>query len=614
MFEADSKPAEALPRFALADIGAGLAAMLVALPSAIAFGVAVYSPAGPGMAGVGALAGIIGAIALGITAPLVGRNPGFITAPCAPAAAVLAGFAIELTSTGTISVERVIALLALTAIVSAALQVVYGSIRAGRLIKYIPFQVVSGYLSGVAVIIAVSQLPKFLGVPGGTQIFDALSSPGLWSWQSILVGLATIVVMIYAPRFTKKIPATIIGVAAGIITYLILAGFDPNLRVASGNPLVVGPIMASGSLLDAASLRASSLLDVQMADLALIIAPALTLSVLLSIDTLKTGVVLDALTRRRHDSNRELVAQGIANAASFAAGGMPGAGTMGPTLVNVASGSRSIWSSVINGVLALLVFLLLSSLIGWVPIGALAGILLIISYRMFDFSMFRLIKHAETRLDFVIIAAVVIVAQTVGLIEASVVGVCLSILLFIRDQIRSTVIHDIRDLRLVRSTRRRTVEESHVLTERGEAALFVQLQDNLFFGTTDQLLSELDAETNTRDYLLLDLRRVGSMDYTAAHLFERMRQNLTAHGGELLLCGMPSKSASRQDFELYLEKHGDRRSLSRRGGVGPQPKSSAARSWRARILRRVLRQGTGGCPFHRGRSRPEKGRIVVQER
>jgi SulP family sulfate permease len=544
------------PRLSVSDLWAGLAAMLVALPSAIAFGVTVYSPMGSEMAGAGALAGIIGAIALGISAPLVGRNPGFITAPCAPAAAVLAGLAIQLTSSGKLEVERVVALLALTAIVSASLQVVYGVVRAGRLIKYIPYQVVSGYLSGVAVIIAVSQLPKFLGVPGGTHLGEAVTSPALWNWQSMVVGFATIVTMVAAPRVTKKVPAAILGVAAGILTYFGLAGAYPHMRTVMSNPMLIGPIEATGSLFDAMKLRAVSLLDVQPADIALILAPAVTLSALLSIDTLKTGVVLDALTRRRHNSNRELIAQGVANAASFVGGGMPGAGTMGATLVNVTSGSQTIWSSVINGVLALVVFLLLGGLIAWVPIGALAGILLVISYRMFDFSMFRLLRHRETRLDFVIIAAVVIVAETVGLIEASVVGVCLAILLFIRDQINSSVIRDMQDLRLTRSKRRRTPEENLILAQRGDSCLLVQLQDDLFFGTTDQLLSELEDDTNTRDFILLDLRRVQSMDYTAAHLFDRMRDNLVDHGGELLICGMPSKSASRQDLQRYLEQHG----------------------------------------------------------
>ena len=141
------------------DAWGGLAAMLVALPSSIAFGVLVYTAIDPGRAGEGALTGILGAAALGIVAPLVSRNGGFITAPCAPAAAVMSGLALELAAGGH-SADRIAMLLAATAFLSALLQLLYGAVGVGRLIKFIPYQVVSGYMSGVAVMIAVAQLPN----------------------------------------------------------------------------------------------------------------------------------------------------------------------------------------------------------------------------------------------------------------------------------------------------------------------------------------------------------------------------------------------------------------------------------------------------------------------
>ena len=202
-------------------------------------------------------------------------------------------------------------------------------------------------------------------------------------------------------------PAAILGLLAGIAAYFALALFDRDLLQLDGNPLVIGPIEASGSIVEAVEARAASLAAVQLADVALILVSALTLSVLLSIDTLKTGVVLDALTRRRHDSNRELIGQGAANAAAFFVGGMPGAGTMGATLVNFTSGGRTPWSGVAEGVLVVLAFVLLGRLIAWVPIGALAGLLLVVAWRMFDRGMFRLALKRSTRIDFVVIATVV---------------------------------------------------------------------------------------------------------------------------------------------------------------------------------------------------------------
>ena len=537
------------------DLWGGLAAMLVALPSAIAFGVLIYTAIAPNYAGEGALAGILGAAALGIVAPLVSRNGGFITAPCAPAAAVMSALAAELAASGEISVERITLLLAITGLLSALLQILYGLMRAGRLIKFIPYQVVSGYLSGVAVIIALGQLPKLLGLPKDVSLGHGLIAPALWNWTSVTVGLATIAVMVAAPRLTQKIPAAILGLLAGIAAYFALAMFDRDLLRLDGNPLVIGPIETSGSFLAALGARTTSLVAVNFSDVALILVSALTLSVLLSIDTLKTGVVLDALARRRHDSNRELIGQGAANAAAFFVGGMPGAGTMGATLVNFTSGGRTPWSGVAEGVFVVLAFVLLGRLIAWVPIGALAGLLLVVAWRMFDRGMFRLALKRATRVDFIVIATVVIVAQ-IGLIAASAVGICLAILLFIRDQIRGTVIVNKVDLHGARSKRRRLVAETEILGQRADEAVVVQLQGNLFFGTTDQLFSELEQDLATRRYLLLDLRRVQSMDFTAAHLFEQMRERLHERGGELLFSGMPSSVPTRQDIAHYMEQLG----------------------------------------------------------
>ena len=311
------------------DLWGGLAAMMVALPAAIAFGVLVFSAIGPQYAGAGAMAGALGTVTLGLVAPIVGRNGGFITAPCAPAAAVMSALAGSLAVGQNLPFEKVVALMVLAALLSALMQIGFGLARLGQLIKYIPYQVVSGYLSGVAVIIAVGQLPKWLGVPRGTGFFKGLVSPNLWLWPGMVVGAVTIVVTVLAPRVTKLVPAIILGLVAGIAAYFGIAAFKPELLVLKDNPLVIGSIDSSGSVTDVVSRSFSSLKSFGFDDVKLVIATAATLAVLLSIDTLKTGVVLDVLTRRRHNSNRELIAQGSGNLVTAITGGMAGAGDHG---------------------------------------------------------------------------------------------------------------------------------------------------------------------------------------------------------------------------------------------------------------------------------------------
>jgi sulfate permease, SulP family len=561
------------------DLWGGLAAMLVALPSSVAFGILVYSPLGPQYIGQGALAGILGAAALGLVAPLFGRTGGLISAPCAPAAAVLSAMVVELLAGNAgngFEPASIPTLLALTALLSAGFQILYGAIGGGKLIKFIPYPVVSGYMSGVGVIIALGQFPKLLGLPKETALFTGLTSPELWKWQGLVVGIVTMVVMGVAPRITRKVPAAILGLLAGVLTYFGLAQYASELLVLEGNPLIIGSIQTSGSFLDAVAGRASSLLTFDPASIRHIFIPALTLSVLLSIDSLKTCVVLDALTRSRHNSNRELIGQGIGNFAACLAGGMPGAGTMGPTLVNVTSGGRTPRSGIMEGVCVVMTLLLLGQFIAWLPIGALAGILLVIAWRMIDKSMLRMLRYPSGRLDFAVIAAVITVAVTIDLIAASGVGVVLAIILFIRDQVRGSVIRQKRHMNQVSSKTHRRTAEREYLDQHGELGVFCELQGNLFFGTTDQLFSQLEANLRTARFILFDMRRVQSMDFSAAHLLEQMQAQLAERGGRLLFSGMPSAVLDRRDFEHDLKRVG---ALREDGGAVVSETLDGALEW-----------------------------------
>jgi sulfate permease, SulP family len=539
----------------IGDVWGGLAGMLVALPSAIAFGVLVFSTIDPSMAGRGALYGMLGAAAMGLVAPLVGGTAGLVSAPCAPAAAVLSGLAALLLAQG-VPAERIPGLLILTGLLAAGFQVIYGLARGGRFIKYIPYPVVSGYLSGVGLIIALGQLPKLLGLDTGQDLIDGLMAPGTWRWPGLAVGLVTILAMVLGPRLTNRVPAAVLGLIAGIAVYFLLALAMPGLLVLGNNPLIIGPLKSDTGFIESLSAQAQGLLALQIGDIELVVFSALALSALLSIDTLKTCVVLDALTRRRHNSNRELLGQGVANVAAFAIGGMPGAGTMGPTLVNVTSGGTTRLSGLFEGIFVVLVIVVLAPLIAWVPIGALAGVLLVVAWRMFDWHAFALLRHRDTILDFAVIATVVVVAETVGLIPASAAGIGLAIVLFIRDQIRGSVLRSRATLASISSKTRRLEQERAEIAAHGEEAEAVALQGNLFFGTTDQLFTELERDLARRTWLLLDMRRVQSLDYTAANLFRQMHLRLEERGGGLLLCGLPARLTRRQDIQGYLARIG----------------------------------------------------------
>jgi len=426
------------------------------------------------------------------------------------------------------------------------------------LIKYMPFPVVIGYLSGVGLIIVMSQLPKWMALPKGMNWWQGFHSVELWQAPSLIVGAATAALMLFAPRISKRVPAVIVGLLGGIAAYWFLAFTAwPELRNLHDNTFIIGPLAVGGegffeSLLD----PFKSLSQSGMPSWTHILFPAITLAVLLSIDTLKTCVVLDAMTGSRHDPNKELIGQGLGNLASSLIGGAPGAGTMGATLVNKASGGTTYLSGVFQGVWSLLAILLLTSLIAWVPVAALAALLIVIGFKMIDWHSLQLLRAKDTMLDFAVILIVVIVANTVSLIAASGVGVAMAIILFLREQIHTSTIRRKTFGDKVFSSRVRGQRERDVLAEAGSHTVIFELQGSLFFGTTDQLYTAIEPELSKAKFVVLDFMRVQSMDMTAGHMIERIRNMLAERHAKLLLTRVPERLPSGRDLRTYVDHIG----------------------------------------------------------
>lgn len=538
------------------DFWGALAAMLVALPASIAFGVTIYSAIAPNYAALGALAGIVGATVIGLVASTLGGTDRLISAPCAPAAAVLSAFAIELTRQG-VAPATIVLLLILLGMLAGVLQLLLGFIGVGRLIKYIPYPVVSGYLSGVGLIIIGSQIPKFAGVTGGMHWWETLITPWGWDWRALAIGSATVLVALGAPKVTSKVPGTILGILAGLLTYLGLAAQDPSLWETANNPLLIGSLgITKDGYLASLTGRWYDIGDLRLSQIAALFGSALTLAALLSIDTLKTCVVIDQLTRTQHEPNRELVAQGIANIASAAAGGIPGSGTMGASLVNLNSGARTRISGVLEGVLALIAALILGSFMAWIPVAALAGILIVIGIRMLDREPLRFIESRATVFDFGVVLAVIVVALTISLIAASAVGVAMAIILFLREQIGGSVVRHKIYANQMSSTWYRPEAEMQIIQQKGDQAVIFELQGSLFFGTTHQLYGELEPELGKRSYVILDLKHVQSVDVTAAHLLRNVRDTLQERGAMLLLSAVREKLPNGRNLREFLEQTG----------------------------------------------------------
>jgi SulP family sulfate permease len=538
------------------DFWGGLASMLVALPASVAFGVTVYSAISPQYAVFGALAGILGAAALGIIAPTFGGTDRLISAPCAPAAAVLSAFAIELVQQGA-SAPSIVLLLTVFGLLTGLIQMLIGFLGAGRLIKYIPYTVVSGYLTAVGLIIIGSQIPGLVGAAPDAAWWRAAISPALWDTRSLTLGLATVVVALLSSKLTKAVPSTIAGLVAGIVAYLVLANSDASMLTLANNPLVLGALGASGEgYLQTIAGRWHDIGELKIGQIAALVGGSITLAALLSIDTLKTCVVVDQQTRTRHDPNRELVAQGLANITASAIGGLPGAGTMGPTMVNLSSGAKTRVSGIVEGVLVLVAGLLLGTYIAWIPVATLAGILIVVGLRMIDLEPLHFLESRATVFDFAVVLVVIAVALSVGLVAASASGVALSILLFVREQVGGSVVRRKTFVNQHSSTWARPEQEMRLIAQNGDKAVIFELQGSLFFGTTYELYAQLEPELKVRDYVILDMRWVQAVDITAVHMLNRVRDTLHERGVPLLLSHVREQLPNGRNLVEFFKQTG----------------------------------------------------------
>ena len=538
------------------DFWGGFAAMLVALPASVAFGVTVYAAIAPHYAAFGALAGVLGAMALGLIAPTFGGTDRLISAPCAPAAAVLSAFAIDLVHQG-VQPTSIVLLLTVLGFLTGLLQILIAFLGIGRLIRFIPYPVVSGYLSGVGLIIIGGQLPKLVGNDSDAPWYQVLLSPESWDWRGVAIGGATVLAMVFSSRLFKRIPATIIGIVCGVLTYAAIAMVDPSLQQLVDNPLVIGPLGAdSKGYVSLITSRWSQIGELRLAQVAGLLSSALTLAILLSVDTLKTCVVLDRLTRSRHDSDRELAAQGLANMAAAAIGGVPGAGTMGATMVNYSSGSQTRISGVIEGLLTAAAALLFGAFVAWIPVATLSGVLIVVGLRMIDTDPMRFLESKSTIVDFCVVLAVVACALTIGLIAASAVGVVLSIMLFLREQVGGNVVRRKSFVSERSSAWYRPEQEMRLLEQKGQSAVIFELQGSLFFGTAQRLYRTVEPELATTNYLILDLQRVQSVDITAAHVLDQIHDVLAERQVPLLISNVRDCLPNGRNLREFLELAG----------------------------------------------------------
>jgi SulP family sulfate permease len=469
------------------DLLAGLTAGVVALPLALAFGEA---------SGAGPIAGLWGAIIVGFFAAMFGGTATQVSGPTGPMIVVFAGVFSSLS--GDLS-------LIFTSVVAAgALQILFGVLRLGRYISLVPYPVVSGFMSGIGVIIILLQASRlFGGEPdeGGTlgaifAIPGAVASPNM---SAVVLSVVTLLIVFLWPKaWARFVPGALAALTVGTVLGYFILPDAPNLGdIPTGLPEFVMPGITSDTAF-------------------VILEAAVILAILGSIDSLLTSLVADNMTRTRHKSNQELIGQGVGNTIAGLFGAIPGAGATMRTVVNIRSGGVTRLSGVVHSVFLLAVALVLGPVAAVIPHAVLAGILVKVGYDILDIQFLKR-SSAGPRADLAVFAVVLGVTVFVDLITAVAVGVVLAALAFVKQ---------LAD---------RQLENFHVtdsiddpadteLLDRADGRITVfELDGPLSFGAAADLAHRAQADmVDKTEFMVLDFTRAPFLDSSATRAIESL--------------------------------------------------------------------------------------------
>ena len=481
------------------DLTGGFTAAVVALPLALAFGVA---------SGAGAIAGLYGAVTLGFFAALFGGTPSQVSGPTGPMTVIMT--AVVTLLVGRYGPEGGLAMAFTVVVLAGGFQVLFGLMKLGQYITMMPYTVISGFMSGIGVIIIVLQIPTLLGVTLSGPIPTIVAGiPGAFAQlnpTALSLGVATFaLVMLYPRRWNTVLPAPLVALVLVTVVSVLVMPEDAIPRLGAmpaGLPSLVIPRLG-------------------LSDLRTLGGFALTLAVLGAIDSLLTSLVADNITRTHHDSDKELIGQGIGNIAAGLVGGLPGAGATMRTVTNVQAGGRTPLSGMIHALVLLVITLGAGPLASPIPQAVLAGILLRVGLDIIDWNfIFRapLLSWKTTGLMWLVL----ILTVFWDLITAVVVGVFLANILTIKRQ-TDLQQEEMRRLQgpadLAAAGYDISPEERQLLRRCGKQVLVLELSGPLSFGAGKFLSQQL---TSVDDFhtLVLDLSAVPLLGVTAALAIE----------------------------------------------------------------------------------------------
>lgn len=500
------------------DLLGGLVAGIVALPLALAFGV---------QSGLGAAAGLYGAIASGILAALLGGTATQVTGPTGPMTVVSASVVtIAVGQTGDL--ESALGIILLTFFLAGAFQVLFGLLGIARYIRYFPYPVISGFMSGVGLIIVFLQIWPFLGSssPKTTlEVFTRIGEPlRVINWAAVGLGFLTVAIFYLFPRLTKLVPSALVALVLGTATSVALALEVPVIGdIPSGLP----------------ALNFGEIFSVSSDSYLIVLEFALVLAMLGSIDSLLTSVIADNITKTKHQSNRELIGQGVGNMAAALIGGIPGAGATKGTVVNIKAGGQTRLSGTLHGLLLLVVLLGAGQYASFVPLSVLAGILIPIGLGIVDSKGLQHLREVP-RADAVVLLAVLFVTIFGSLIQAVAIGIILASVLYMK---QSSDLAEARSSVAPLASRNGSPIGSAIAGgEAIEGKVFVkEIYGPMFFGFTARFQELIQDLAPDIEVLVIRMDRVPYIDQSGLYAIEDAALDLECKGVTVLLSGVDAQ-------------------------------------------------------------------------
>lgn len=517
---------------------------VVSLGIALPLGVIAYAPLGAGALPLGIRAALVSAIFGNAVASLVGGSRLASSGPRASVTLVFAAFIASLMANAPQGapvageMTRIAFLASSCLVVAGLLQALFGILRVGALVKFVPYPVVAGFMNGIAILILLSQLPPLLGIATTTWISGPLAALRSAEPWTLVVGVTTAAAIWMLMKRWPRAPSFLLGLVLGTALYFAIRHTIAGAQLGSLVGSIPPGLPSANSLLHPDGGRPL------LPQLPALLGTASIIAIIGSLDSLLAAISVDAVTNERHDSNRVLIGQGLANVAVGAIGGIPVAFTAAAALAIMRGGGSSRAAALASSSLLLVVLLVGGPVLGLVPLAALAGVMIIVAIGLADRWTRVLVRQLgtghgelEAHRSVAVVALVCVITLWLGFLVAVAAGVLLSMVLFIASMNRSLVRS--RASGRTRSSRRVYLPEpTRLLREQGDCVQVLELEGALFFGTAEKLSMEVEDLARKANFIVLDLRRVTTIDASGAVILERLSSRLGKKGVLLLLASV----------------------------------------------------------------------------